>query len=627
MSLRINQNMGALNVHRNLLNTDATISKSLEKLASGFRINRGADDPAGLVISEYLRAQVEGLGQAISNSSDAINLVRTAEGALTEVNNLLKSMRNLAVHASNTGVNSAEALAADQAQIASAIESLNRIASTTMFGDKHLLDGTSGVSGTSTNSLIEVLGGNAATKAGTYAVDVTAVATQAYSIMTNSYQVQRIDGDVVGANSITGTDFGYLQFGGAYLDNQTVNIRVQSGDTIQDIVDRINSDTVVGQKVKAEIYNDPVNGNVIRLTTRFLENANGALTVKAVDGGGGTGTAANVAAFTGIDDSAAMTSTATVADRTAALAKSETLTLTDNIAGKSTQVMLAAGDSLEAIANKINNAALAAGVRLRADLVANTGIDCKMKLTSTEYGTNPYASVTIASTASGAGTTKDFGLGATTLTVQSGGGAAGNFGASVGGTNVAGTINGEAATGAGQILTGNAGNAYTEGLKLKVAVQNTGTAVALVTVQQGTLSFQIGGNAGQLVSQSLDSTAANRLGTSATGLETNARSVADIDVTTLKGAQDAIKIIDAAISQVSTMRAQLGAFQKNVLESNINSLGIAKENLQASESTIRDLDMAAEMVAFTRNNIMMQAGTAMLAQANQLPQQMLALLR
>ena len=160
-----------------------------------------------------------------------------------------------------------------------------------------------------------------------------------------------------------------------------------------------------------------------------------------------------------------------------------------------------------------------------------------------------------------------------------------------------------------------------------MAVENTGTAVALVTVAQGTLSFQIGGNAGQSVSQSLSSTAANRLGTSATGLETNARSVADIDVTTLKGAQDAIKIIDAAISQVSTMRAQLGAFQKNVLESNINSLGIAKENLQASESTIRDTDMAAEMVTFTRNNIMMQAGTAMLAQANQLPQQLLALLR
>ena len=399
MSLRINQNMGAVNVHRNLQNTDATIGRSLEKLASGFRINRGADDPAGLVISEYLRAQVEGLGQAISNSSDAINLVKTAEGALTEVNNLLKSMRNLAVHASNMGVNSSEALAADQAQISSAIASLNRISSTTMFGDKHLLDGTSGVSGTSTNSLVEVMGGNAATKAGTYAVDVTAVATRASSTMTNSYQVQRIDGDTVGANNITGTDFGYLQFGGAYLDNQTINIRVQAGDTVQDVVDRINSDTVVGQKVKAEIYDDPTNGNVIRLSSRFLENTDGSLTVKAVAGGGGTGTAENVTTLTGIDNAAAETSAAAVADRTSALAKAETLTLTDNIAGKSTQVVLAAGDSLESVANKINNAALAAGVRLRADLVANTGIDCKMKLTSTEYGTNAYASVTVASTA------------------------------------------------------------------------------------------------------------------------------------------------------------------------------------------------------------------------------------
>ena len=121
--------------------------------------------------------------------------------------------------------------------------------------------------------------------------------------------------------------------------------------------------------------------------------------------------------------------------------------------------------------------------------------------------------------------------------------------------------------------------------------------------------------------------AATKLGTSATGLATSATSVADIDVTTLNGAQDALKLIDAAISQVSSQRANLGAFQRNVLESNINSLGVAKENLAASESTIRDADMAAEMVTFTKQQIMMQAGTAMLAQANQLPQQLTQLLR
>ncbi len=141
MSLRINLNSAAFNAHRNLQATDSALSKSIERLSSGYRINRGADDPAGLVISENLRAQISGLGQAISNSQDAVNLVKTAEGALTEVNALLRSMRDLAVHAANAGVNGADAIAADQQQVDSAVESLDRISSTTSFGTTKLLGG------------------------------------------------------------------------------------------------------------------------------------------------------------------------------------------------------------------------------------------------------------------------------------------------------------------------------------------------------------------------------------------------------------------------------------------------------------------------------------------------------
>ncbi|HOM72914.1 MAG TPA: flagellin, partial [Armatimonadota bacterium] len=89
MALRINLNASALNAHRQLLGTDTALGASIERLSSGFRINRAADDPAGLAISENLRAQVSGLSQAISNSSDAVNLIRTAEGALSEVHTLL----------------------------------------------------------------------------------------------------------------------------------------------------------------------------------------------------------------------------------------------------------------------------------------------------------------------------------------------------------------------------------------------------------------------------------------------------------------------------------------------------------------------------------------------------------
>lgn len=141
MSLRINLNSAALSAHRQLQNTDKALSVSIERLSSGYRINRAADDPAGLAISENLRAQVGGLGQAISNSSDAVNLIRTAEGALTEVHNLLRTMRNLAVHAANEGALDDTSIAADTTQLTSALDALDRIAQNTQFGTMKLLDG------------------------------------------------------------------------------------------------------------------------------------------------------------------------------------------------------------------------------------------------------------------------------------------------------------------------------------------------------------------------------------------------------------------------------------------------------------------------------------------------------
>src|SRR5260221_10613584 len=110
MALRINTNVTALNALRNLQNTAASVATSIERLSSGLRINRAADDPAGLIISEGLRAQIDGLNQAISNSQDANNLIKTAEGGLSEINSLLRSVRQLAVHAANTGVNDVNAV-------------------------------------------------------------------------------------------------------------------------------------------------------------------------------------------------------------------------------------------------------------------------------------------------------------------------------------------------------------------------------------------------------------------------------------------------------------------------------------------------------------------------------------
>src|ERR671930_1139516 len=140
MGLRINQNIAAMNSYRNLSVTDGQMAKSLEKLSSGFRINRAADDAAGLSISEGLRSQVGGLKVAVRNAQDGISVVQTAEGALSEVHSLLQRMRDLAVQASNSGSQDTSAQTAAQTELVQLNAELDRIGSTTSFGKSHLLD-------------------------------------------------------------------------------------------------------------------------------------------------------------------------------------------------------------------------------------------------------------------------------------------------------------------------------------------------------------------------------------------------------------------------------------------------------------------------------------------------------
>jgi flagellin-like hook-associated protein FlgL len=142
MGLRVNNNIAALNAYRNLAVTDGQMSKSLEKLSSGFRINRAADDAAGLAISEGLRSQIGGLKVAVRNAQDGISVVQTAEGALTETHSILQRMRDLSVQGSNAGGLNSDALSNIQSEITQLKAELNRIAGATTFNGKKLLDGS-----------------------------------------------------------------------------------------------------------------------------------------------------------------------------------------------------------------------------------------------------------------------------------------------------------------------------------------------------------------------------------------------------------------------------------------------------------------------------------------------------
>ena len=136
MAMRINNNISSLNTQRQLANVNEATTKSLERLSSGMKINRGADGPAALVISENMRAQISGLNQAIENSENGISMVQTAEASLSEVNRLLNNVRQLAVHASNEGVNDEKMLEADQQEIENALSTIDRISQYTQFGTK-----------------------------------------------------------------------------------------------------------------------------------------------------------------------------------------------------------------------------------------------------------------------------------------------------------------------------------------------------------------------------------------------------------------------------------------------------------------------------------------------------------
>jgi len=202
-----------------------------------------------------------------------------------------------------------------------------------------------------------------------------------------------------------------------------------------------------------------------------------------------------------------------------------------------------------------------------------------------------------------------------------------------GGTDIEGTIGGQFAVGEGQVLTGGSGTRV-DGLRVlytgdvetaKDAGADAKTA-GRVSVYQNSLVFQIGPNAGQSASVSLINTNTRTL---ARGVVNDAgyKNVHDIDVRTTVGAQSALKMIEAAMDEVNKTRAGMGAFQKNALEANLRQLRVNFTELTNAESVIRDADMAEEVTEFTRNNIMTQSATAMLAQANQLPNHVLSLLK
>jgi len=471
MALSLVNNVSSLTAQNNISKTSGMLSNSLERLSSGLKINRGADGPAALVISEQQRAQIAGLKTALDNTNKAVAMVQTGEGALNEINRLLVKVRGLALDSANNAVNDANALAANQAEITNALQSIDRIANSTQFGTRQLLDGSSGMKGIASDEDVTVLKTDSTAVAGTYAVNVT----------------------------------------------------------------------TVGEKAN--------------ITAGSAQNT--------------------------------------------ALAADETLTL-NNVS-----IKLTAGMTQAQVISTINGYSNQTGV-----IADNGGTGGATRLISRNFGT--AAKISVQSNVAAGNDSSGFGT--TRIEDQ--------------GVDIAGTIGGVTATGLGNTLTGTgSAKGITISLAASGAINTVTGAQGNVTVLDNSLVFQLGANFGQSAKVALDKSDTSALGlgvSTATGYA----NLAAIDVRNgAQAAQDALKIIDQAIADISTQRGRLGAFQANTLQSNANNLQTTLQNTTAAESVVRDTDYAEEIANFTKYQVMMQAGQTVLGNANQMTQLVAALLR
>ncbi|MGJ0680895.1 flagellin [Flavonifractor plautii] len=505
--MRIQHNIMAMNAYRNYTNNTSALSKNLEKLSSGYKINRAGDDAAGLAISEKMRAQITGLETAQKNAKDGISLVQTAEGALTEVHDMLNRMVELADQSAN-GTYDVET---DRANLQKEVEQLkseiDRIADSANFNGIKLLDGSmdaaSSIKAFDASSITGILGGNAITTAaavknvdvgtfnkGSYTKSADVTATVVYTDQDGNAQSLTIDiGNVAKLSSLTASQ---------------INAALAGNDTLSGM---FNFSVASGTKIN-------------------VENLVGGQSAVASQAQGGQ--------------------------------------------PKITNIVLSAkkADGTNANAAEVGNIAIASktkGADATATLTAKPQLGDFVMIDGMKY------------------------------------------------TYAAGADGSDGAT-------------FSDTASLKAAAAKNGITIrtakdgqwAANTVQKGgtALTLQIGdtGDAFNQLNVSIKDTHAKALG------------IANIDISTQAGAKAAVDKIKAAINTVSDIRGTLGATQ-NRLDHTINNLSVMTENIQDAESTIRDTDVADEMMAYTKNNILIQSAQAMLAQANQVPQGVLQLLQ
>ena len=502
----VQHNMQAANANRMLNVTTSAQSKSTEKLSSGYKINRAADDAAGLTISEKMRKQIRGLDQASTNAQDGVSSVQTAEGALTEVHSMLQRMNELATQAAN-GTNSKDSdRQAIQDEIDQLTTEIDRVSETTKFNETYLLKGEAGTKTINMKAHDAGLKGTLTDNGdgtATFVMD-TLNAGDKVSIGGKNYTIGGTSDDLDSAFGKNGLD----------IDTNHQDISV-NGTTYKYYAATVT--TKDGNTINAGYYSaDP--STLADQTAATATGVNGKAT-------------ANLAA---LKTNAPAGSTITVGTKTVTLMKDDGTkggTASDGIDDTDTTVI-----------SKKKAYELASKELLKANQIGDTKGSAKV------------------------------GVGNTTTAIDL--------------TNGTGTF---------QIQTGSAEVANSLAFSLHVGA---------------------------------DADMTNKIQVNIDAMDSASLGIKGLNVKDDSGnaATYAVDAISDAISKVSSQRSSLGAVQ-NRLEHTINNLDNVVENTTTAESRIRDTDMAEEMVNYSKNNILAQAGQSMLAQANQSNQGVLSLLQ
>ncbi len=565
--MRIQHNIAALSSYRNLTNNNSAVAKNLEKLSSGYRINRAGDDAAGLAISEKMRAQITGLKTAQKNANDGISLIQTAEGALTEVHSMLNRMVELASQSAN-GTYQDEDRANLQAEVKALQDEINRISEGTNFNGINLLDGSLGGK-VSAIGMTDMAGDLTIVADGQLGKDPQ---NAIYSFDLSQVSIQTTQaGAAIKTFTVGGEDLFKTGADKTVSSSSPVSGVNLAGKIKNEIeIDNVKYDVkVTGTKVtltaqKPADAPSTTKLNVVLEADKAVVNNGQQIAVTVEQEGVGPanqrmyGEAAFTLDTTIVKDGGALkigdtTYTFAVGKNSSFKGGSNVIDLTDMTATSSNLVGIAAGRLTAAAKNNKN-------FIVGTDYDKATG-KTMIRVTEKEGGVDYEVN------------------------------------------NLAGDD--------GKGANGSVGNVNATSTHWRNLIQK-----GVASISGSNLTLQIGDTSDDF----------NQLKVAVGDMSASALGISGIDISTQAGATDAINKVKAAINTVSSTRGDLGALQ-NRLEHTINNLSVTTENMTAAESRIRDVDMAEEMMAYTKNNILVQASQAMLAQANQIPQGVLQLLQ